>query len=113
VLYRLLRTVNANYALTVFWFYVCAFGLAMLLIFVFPPLPLFLLFLGVAGLGLLIVLAKCLTAFEHVLARHFLRQGTCPMCQQPGPAPARVGDHWQCVHCGAAYLESGAIVLKA
>jgi hypothetical protein len=112
VLYQALRFVNANYALAVFWVYVVVFVIALALIFVFPPLPLFMIFIGVACLGIFVIMSRGLTALERGLARHSLRQGTCPSCRQPNPAPALVDDHWQCVHCGAAFEPSGAMVLK-
>ena len=112
VLYRALRFVNANYALTVFWGYVILFGIALALIFVFPPLPLFMIFIGVAFLGLFALMAKCLSAMERTVARHALRHGVCPSCRQPNPAPAMVDNRWQCVHCGAAFEPSGALIVR-
>lgn len=113
VLYRILHGVNTYYALTVFWLYVAAFAVTLPFIFVFPPMPLLMIFIAVACLGFVVVLAKVLTAMEHLAVRHLVRRGTCPLCRQTSPPGASTDGPWVCDHCGAVFQASGAMAAES
>jgi hypothetical protein len=117
MLYRALYWINQRYALTVFWIYLGVFVLAFGLIFVFPPAPLFLVFIGLAGLGAAALIARLLRALEHAAARYALSRGRCPMCnaswdsaRQP---PEGSGAAQECPRCGAIFESNGRRALES
>jgi ribosomal protein L37AE/L43A len=106
VLYRLFRSINAAYPMAVLWSYIAAFFLALALMFVFPQGTLLLLFLGLAGLGAVILTSKTLNGVQHLLARHALGRGVCPNCRTPRPSVPQQAD-WRCPRCHITFTSSG------
>jgi hypothetical protein len=104
VLYRILHGINSYYALTVFWLYVAAFAVTFPFVFVFPPMPLLMIFLAILCLGIVVVLAKVLAALENLAVRHLVRRGTCPHCRHASAPVASTGGPWVCDHCGTVFL---------
>ena len=103
MLYRVVRTINDWYALTLFWVYLGVFLLACALVFVFPLGPILLLFAGLASLGFAVLGAKALRSAQTTIERHSLARGRCPSCQAVAPPPdvTESSDTWQCDQCGA------------
>ncbi|MHC5002145.1 MAG: hypothetical protein ACYTJ0_03400 [Planctomycetota bacterium] len=104
--YRMLHAVHESYALGVFWLYLGLFLLTLALIFVFPPVALAMVFLGLAGLLPAVVAGKLLAAIVAALARALLGQGTCPGCASRRLPEPEAAD-WQCEQCGRSYDRSG------
>jgi hypothetical protein len=104
VVYRVLHGVNTYFALTIFWFYVAAFAVTFPFVFVFPPMPLLMIFLAITCLGMVVVLAKVLAALENLVVRQLVRRGTCPHCRHANPPVAPTEGPWVCEHCGAVFL---------
>lgn len=108
MLYRLLRSINAWYAIVVLWVYVLAFLMAMGLMFVFPPAPLVLMFAGLGGLGIVVLVSRLLHGMQNVLSRHCLGTGVCPSCRRGLDAViTHPGAGWRCANCGAEYTTRG------
>lgn len=110
VLYRFIHTVSENFALAVFWLYVMAFIGGLFLIFVFPPAPLMLVFLGLLMLVPALIGSKVLGAIDHALARRAIDRNICPQCQNISEGQASSDQTWQCSHCDAAYLRNGVAI---
>ena len=109
MIYRILRAVHRAYALTVFWLYLLLFGVAFMLIFVFPPGTLLLLFVGIFGLVFSVVGAQLLAGSEHLFARFSLRRESCPICREADVIQRELasdepdGSIYRCRACGAGF----------
>lgn len=101
MLYRVVRTINDWYALTLFWAYLAVFLLACALVFVFPLGPILLLFAGLASLGFAVLGAKALQRAQTTIERHSLAHGRCPNCHALVPDATAAADAWRCDQCGA------------
>jgi len=106
VLYGILRAINEWYAIVVLWVYVLLFFAALGLIFVFPPAPLAMVFLGVVGLGLANVVSKALHGLQHAVARRMINHGECPRCRQTNQY-GQPEDRFICVRCNTVFLPRG------
>lgn len=99
MLYRLFSRFNDDVGLLVFVVYLIAFALAFVLVFIFPPGALVLVFLGLVGFVGIWAILLVTRASERSLARKHIRGGSCPVCggstaMVPGP-----GDPEQLHHC--------------
>jgi hypothetical protein len=113
VIYQILRAINEWYALMVLWVYVAALLFALSLIFVFPPAVILLVFIGLGGMGVAVLVAKALRGGQHLAARHALSRGVCPRCRV---ADQRFVDRtatWRCECCGAAFEPTGRQIVVA
>lgn len=115
VLYRIVHFINAWFAIAMLWVFIAALLLALSMMFILPPITILLLFLGLIGLGLAVVVARLLRFAQHALARYALAGGVCPRCaaggQQrftPQEAPSDPAAPWRCEACGSEFLLSGA-----
>lgn len=108
--YRILSAIDQSYGVALFWVYIAAFALAFMMVFVFPPGAIALLFLSLFSLLILIPLSRGLHAIVRLIGRRHLRHGRCPTCgQQVGPMntdEAR-NEAWSCHDCGARFMGSG------
>ena len=107
MLYRLVRFMNEWYALSVLWAYLALFLLAFALIFVFPLGPILLLFLGLAGMGVVVVTGRLLRGTQHKLARHALAHGRCPRCESAASSQIGLNQSWTCPQCGTRFGAHG------
>jgi len=106
VIYGILRAINEWYGIAVLWLYVLLFFVAFALIFVFPPAPLAMVFLGVIGLGFASVVSKALRRMQHAVARRMISHGECPRCRQTNQYGQRE-DRFTCVRCNTVFLPHG------
>jgi hypothetical protein len=110
VLYRFVHAVNASYALAVAWIYIGAFALALSLLFIFPQVTLLMFFVGLATLGLAVMLSWAIDIATRGLARRALSSGRCPRCSSGGQSPKQADRAWTCEHCRAEFtVECGQI----
>jgi hypothetical protein len=89
--------------------YALAAVAALGLMFVFPLAPLFMLFGGLASLGIVVGISACTRGLQRLLGRRSLESGVCPQCSKglsarPVPGASKV----TCANCGAAFEASGA-----
>lgn len=110
MLYRVVHAVNASYALTVAWLYIACFAMALLLLFVFPQVTLLLFFLGLASLGITVLMGWALNAITCSLARQALSQGRCPRCLKGSQRRIEHDQPFVCDYCGAEFLIGGGEV---
>ena len=78
--YRVIRAVNRGYPLAVLWLYVAAFLLAVVLMFMHPLGTIVLVWIGLLGLVLALLVAKLLAVVQRMVARNILAAGACPGC---------------------------------
>jgi hypothetical protein len=98
--YRVIRFVKQGYALGVFWLYFAMFVLAVSLLW-FPPLALGLVFVGLGGLVVAVLVGLLLGLVRDGLARLLASQGVCTSC---GVRRLSIHDGAEtCVRCGAAF----------
>ena len=81
MIYRLLAKFNDDFGLLVFLIYLCLFVLAFLSVFIFPPLALILVVLGLVGFVGVWLLVKIMRSIEYSLARRSIVEGGCPCCE--------------------------------
>ena len=106
MLYTILRAINEWYAITVLWVYVLLFVVAFALIFVFPPAPLAMVFLGVIGLGLATLVSKVLRRLQNTIARRMIARGECPRCRHNNQY-GQTEQRFICVRCNTEFLPRG------
>ena len=111
MLFRVIHAINAGYALAIFWVYVAALVVGLCAVFIFPPAPLMLVFLGLLFLGPALIGSKILLSIERLLVRRLVRHGVCPQCHEISPAQDPAASNWRCEHCHAEYLPNGSAVL--
>ncbi|MEE2680986.1 MAG: hypothetical protein VX641_01285 [Planctomycetota bacterium] len=80
MIYRLISKFNDDFGLLVFLIYLCLFVLAFLAVFLFPPLALILVVLGLVGFVGVWLLVTIMRSIEYSLARKALAGGNCPCC---------------------------------
>ncbi len=107
MLYRIVRTINEWYALTLFWTFLGLFFVAFALVFVFPPGTIVLLFLGLGAMGVAVVCGRILRGTQRSLARRALSQGRCPRCLTAAPGQVASRQSWKCEHCGTSFGDRG------
>ena len=106
--YRLLRMLTRVFPLIVLWSLIAAFLLAMVGMFIFWPVSLGLVALGLLGLGLAYVLAKILGGVQHAVARRAVERGACPICGAPLGRPENETAARPCATCAVAFLPDGS-----
>ncbi len=106
MLQRILHVLRGNYALAVFWIYVAAFVVAFLSIFVFPPLALGMVFVGIFALVPAVLLGMAIRAAARAATRPYLRKGICPLCRQERAVALEPGE-LTCVACGSRFAVNG------
>jgi hypothetical protein len=85
----------------------------MFLVFVFPPAPLMLVFLGLLLLIPALIGSKIFDAIDRAMVRQFIGRNVCPNCRNVSEGPPRGETDWSCSHCHAAYQRSGAAPMLA
>ncbi len=105
--FRILNAIRRGYALGVFWIYVAMFVMTLPLIFIFPPGALVMIFLGLLGLAVAVLVGGSLKLMVEGLARALISRGVCPGCADRR-VPLQDRSTWSCAQCGAVYLPSGA-----
>jgi hypothetical protein len=105
--YRILHGISQSFSLAVLWAYIGAFLLAMALMFVFPPATILLLWLGLMGLGAVVIVGKLLDVVVRSVARLILRGGACPRCGRRMQSARDPGVSWDCEACAAVFEPDG------
>ena len=81
MIYRLLAKFNDDFGLLVFLIYLCLFVLAFVSVFIFPPMALLLVVLGLLGFVGVWLLVNTMRSVEYSLARKAIGGGGCPCCE--------------------------------
>ena len=81
MIYRLLSKFNDDFGLLVFLVYLGLFLLAFVSVFIFPPLALVLVVLGLVGFVGIWLLVNIMRSIEYSLARKAIAGGGCPCCE--------------------------------
>jgi hypothetical protein len=107
-LYRIIRVINRAYALTVLWLYIAAFLVAVALMFVHPAGTIILVWAGLVGILLVLLVGKLLAVLQRAAARRALGAGRCPSCGSSlERAPADAAASMACDACGCVFLANG------
>ena len=111
MIYRLLAKFNDDFGLLVFLVYLGLFVLAFLSVFLFPPLALILVVLGLLGFVGVWFLVTIMRSIEYALARKAIVEGGCPCCDGevadtniPDPMG---GSYLLCSGCSQAFERHG------
>ena len=82
MLYRILAKFNDDFGLLVFLLYLGLFVLAFVSVFIFPPLALGIVLLGLLGFVGVWVVVSVMRNIEYSLARRAFKAGACPRCEE-------------------------------
>ncbi|MHC5114806.1 MAG: hypothetical protein ACYTGP_10315 [Planctomycetota bacterium] len=107
--YRLIRAFNHGYPMVMMGLYIGAMFLALALMFIFPPGTLLLLGLGLASLGIVVLVARVMEIVEHASARWILRSGACPTCGRRMQTIRDETRPWTCEWCEHTFATNGGI----
>jgi hypothetical protein len=106
VLYRVLHALDAGFPVAVLFIYIAAFLMAFAFMFMFPQVTLLLLFMGLGGMVLAVLIKQSLGLMLRLAARQALARNLCPRCRRLNEDRLQ-RDPWQCPHCGAAFACTG------
>ena len=101
-LYRILRQLHAAYPYVALSLFIAAFLLAFIFMFIFPLVSLGLVFLGLLGLGVMVVMRHMIEAASTMMVRRLIHAGSCPECGSSGAMVER-----DCPTCGAGFTVAG------
>ena len=111
MIYRLLAKFNDDFGLLVFLIYLVLFLLAFVSVFIFPPLALVIVIVGLLGFVGVWGVVISMRGIEHSMARRAILQGDCPSCQGTIMATDIVdpvgGCYLLCEGCSQAFEQSG------
>jgi hypothetical protein len=102
-LYRVLNATLQGYTLVAFWVFMAMFLLAFVSMFVFPPLSIMLVFVGLFGLFGAWAGHRVLGLVVGRIARLLLGGGMCPACGETGVESPPC----QCAACGGRFGPEG------
>lgn len=121
VLLPALRWFNSNAAIAAVLGYLGLFGLAFLLMFLFPLGSIVLIFVGLIGLGCVVPVIAAAAATERWLNRRSLNEGRCPYCHAEvlpsapsapsapsGETTAGGSNGFGCLGCGREFGQDGS-----
>lgn len=111
--YRILRFINAWYALTALWMFLAAFVVALSFMFLFPQVTLGLFFVGLGALGVTVVTSGFLQSVQRRLARRKLGTGMCPRCSASVVSASLPDAALQCLVCGTLYTANGSEIERS
>ena len=111
MIYRLLSKFNDDFGLLVFLVYLGLFLLAFVSVFIFPPLALVIVIVGLLGFVGVWFVVILMRGLEHSMARKAMQGGGCPCCQGALLATDIVdpegGIYQLCEGCNQAFEQSG------
>ncbi|MDY7107204.1 MAG: hypothetical protein SYC29_01070 [Planctomycetota bacterium] len=107
--YRVIRAINRAYALTVLWLYIAAFLVAVALMFMYPIGTITLVWAGLVGLVVALLVGRLLAIVQRALARRSLTASRCPSCGAGlDDVSAEASSPRTCGACGCIFLPNGA-----
>jgi hypothetical protein len=108
MLYRAIRAVNEHFALGVFGFFVLLFFVALAFTFIYPIVPLVLVFFSLFLVVFFWLIFKAMGGMARSMARRWMRSGQCPACDGKLIAMEAHGERLQeCDNCRRAFMTNG------
>ena len=106
MLQRVLASLRANYGVTVFFLYLCAFAVAFVGTFTLPLLAIGMVLLSIFLLVPAVLVGDLIGALSRAANRPYMRRGICPRCREQ-QGPAWEPPSYRCAFCRAAFTADG------
>lgn len=106
MLQRFFTALRANYGVTVFFLYLCAFAIAFVGTFTLPLIAIGMVLISIFLLVPAVLLGDVIGALARATNRPYIRKDICPRCRQQ-QGPAWEPPVYRCGFCGAAFESDG------